>query len=63
MTQKDLLYLEDAVKHEDNLINICTYYLEISEDKNIIDFIKHQIKKHHNIKDQLLNTMEEIANE
>ena len=63
MTQKDLLYMEDAIGHETNLINICNYYLEIGEDKNIIDFIKHQIKKHSNIRTKLLNTMKELANE
>ena len=63
MTQKDLLYLEDAIGHETNLINIYTYYSEIIEDQNLQKFLNDQTKKHESIKQKLLKTMEEIANE
>ncbi len=63
MTQKDLLYMEDAVSHEANLINIFNYYLEIVEDSNLKSFIKNQIKKHDNLKTKVLKTMEDISNE
>ena len=63
MTQKDLLYMEDAINHETNLINIFNYYLEIVEDSNLKSFIKNQIKKHDNLKTKVLKTMEDISNE
>ena len=39
MTQKDLLYLEDAVKHQDNLISLWNFYTEIILDEDLVDFI------------------------
>ena len=63
MTQKDLLYMEDAIKHEENLTTICEYYAEIIEDNNLKSFIKNQAKKHTKLKQKLLNVMEDIANE
>ncbi len=63
MTQKDLLYMEDAINHETNLINITSYYVEILEDNNLKSFLKNTIKKHQALKTKLLKTMEELANE
>ncbi len=63
MTQKDLLYLEDATGHETNLIAIYEYCTEILEDNNLKAFLKSQIKKHQNLKNKLLKTMEDIINE
>ncbi len=63
MTQKDLLYMEDAIKHEENLVTICDYYAEIIEDNNLKSFIKSHSKKHAKLKQKLLNVMEDIANE
>ncbi len=63
MTQKDLLYMEDGINHEANLVSICEYYLEIAEDSNLKSFIKAQIKKHLNLKNKILKTMEDVSNE
>ncbi len=63
MTQKDLLYLEDAIGHETNLVAIYEYYLEMLEDNNLKTFLKNEIKKHQNLKAKLLKTMEDVANE
>ena len=63
MTEKDLLYLEDAIGHEKDLINICTYYEEILENNSLKSFLKNEIKKHENLKNKLLKTMEDIVNE
>ena len=63
MTQKDLLYLEDAIGHETNLVSIYEYYVEILQDTNLKAFLKSEIKKHQSLKTKLLKTMEDIANE
>ncbi len=61
MTNKELLYMEDAIKHETNLMDICDFILQNLDDKNLITFMKNQRKKHENLKQKLLNTMEELA--
>ena len=34
MTQKELLYLEDAIKHEDIMVNMCTEAVNFIEDED-----------------------------
>ena len=63
MTQKDLLYLEDAIGHETNLITIYNYYEEIVSDNNLKVFLKKELKKHQELKKKLLKVMEDITNE
>lgn len=63
MTQKELLYLEDAYKHEDNIICMCNLTLEMLEDEELISFLEKEIKKHTSFKEKLLSFMEEKANE
>ena len=63
MTQKELLYLEDAIKHEENLINICNDNIECMEDEELISFMKKEIKKHEKFKEKLINFMEDKSNE
>ena len=63
MTQKELLYMEDAVEHEKNLIDIYTYTIETLEDKNLITFMKTNLKKHENMKKKLITVLEEMSNE
>jgi len=63
MTQKELLYMEDAIGHETNLINIISSTIDLLEDKNLISFMKKQLKKHQNLKQNLMQVMEDITNE
>ncbi len=63
MTQKDLLYLEDAVLHEENLIEICSYYSTLLTDKDLKTLLNKEIKKHNSIKDKIIKVMEDISNE
>ncbi len=58
MTEKELLYYEDAIGHETNTIDICNHMVSIMNDKDLANFLKKQIKKHETIKEKLLNTME-----
>ena len=63
MTQKELLYMEDAIEHETNLIEIATLSIENIEDKTLKTFMKGQLKKHQSLKDKLMKVMEDTANE
>lgn len=63
MTQKELLYMEDAVGHEDNLVAIYNYFIEALEDDNLKSFMKAEKKKHEALKTKLLKVMEDAANE
>ena len=63
MTQKELLYMEDAVGHETNLIDIANFTMESLEDKNLKTFIKGEIKKHETLKQKLMEVLEGAANE
>ena len=62
MTQKELLYLEDAIKHEQNLIEICEETINSLTDEELIAFIKTQQKTHKSIEKKLLKVMEDIIN-
>ena len=39
MTQKELLYFEDAIMHEDNTINIIDLSISNLEDEDLIFFV------------------------
>ena len=62
MTQKELLYFEDAIKHEENIINICNVMIKSLKDNNLITFLKKQVRKHTTMYELLLKTMEEKVN-
>ncbi len=63
MTQKELLYVEDAIGHEKNIISICENMLENLDDESLVSFIEDQIDSHTSIKDKLMNLLEEKVNE
>ena len=63
MTQKELLYVEDAIGHEQNIISICEDTINNLNDKDLITFMKNEIKKHITTKDKLLKTLEDKSNE
>ena len=63
MTQKELLYLEDAVKHEENIIKICEETVNLLEDEKLVTFMKKEIKKHENMKCELMDILEVKCNE
>ena len=57
MTQKELLYFEDAIAHEQNLL----VYLNMADD--VYNFIDSEIKCHENIMKRLTNKLGEISND
>lgn len=63
MTQKELLYLEDAIGHETSLINVLTETVNFLENEDLVAFIEKEMKKHKTMKDKLMNMLKELANE
>lgn len=63
MTQKELLYLEDAITHEDNLISFLKKQLDNLKDSDLINFFKQEINIHNKTKKDLLSLLKENCNE
>ena len=63
MTQKELLYVEDAIGHETNTIDIYYYVIENLEDGNLASFLKKLVKRHESIKEKLVKLLESECNE
>lgn len=63
MTQKELLYVEDAIGHEKNIISICNETINMLEDENLITFLTKEIKKHEDMQEKLMNMLEVKCNE
>lgn len=63
MTQKELLYIEDAVGHESNIIAIVTDAINNIEDEDLKEFMEQKLNEHISYKDELMNFLEENANE
>ena len=49
MTEKELLYMEDAYEHEKSIISILNDMVEKLSDNNLVSFINEQITNHENI--------------
>ena len=63
MTQKELLYVEDAIGHEQNIIAIGEYSIELLEDEELKTFIENELEIHKETLNNLMNKLEVIANE
>ncbi len=63
MTQKELLYFEDAVGHEKNVISIIKESLELLESEDLISFMEEQLEEHKDMEEKLMNLLKENANE
>ncbi len=61
MTQKELLYVEDAIGHEQNVGQIVSETINMLEDKNLQAFLKSELKKHQAIEEKLMNLLESEA--
>ncbi len=58
MTQKELLYVEDAIGHEQNVSDIINEYLNLLQSQNLKTCLKSELKKHQLIEEKLLNLLE-----
>lgn len=63
MTQKELLYVEDAIGHEGNIIKICQDAVTKLEDESLVKFMESEINRHKSMKEKLMNMLEAKANE
>ena len=63
MTQKELLYVEDAVCHESSIISILTDSINNIENEDLKDFLEEKLNEHIAFKVELINMLEEKANE
>ena len=63
MSQKELLYYEDAIMHEDYTIKICKDLASRLKDAELISFMNNEIKHHEMIRNKLLTQMEESSHE
>ena len=63
MTQKELLYVEDAIGHEKVMIDVCNDMVKKLEDDSLITFVESEIKNHENLKNNLMNMLEVKSHE
>lgn len=63
MTEKELLYVEDAIGHEDSVIAYLNDAIEGLEDESLVSFVKEETKKHENLRKKLMQTLKECAND
>lgn len=59
MTQKELLYIEDAIEHESTIISICEDMIDNLEDEGLVSFMEEQLEKHVNMKNELITILED----
>ena len=62
MTQKELLYFEDAIGHEMSIIKILKNSIEQLDDERLVTFMNGELSKHKNLKEKLMNKLGEKAN-
>lgn len=63
MTEKELLYFEDAVGHEKNIIKIIEENKKQIDDERLINFFDNQVEIHKENINNLINYVKEMANE
>lgn len=57
MTQKELLYLEDAIGHESEMISVLSETIELLEDDNLMNYLGDELKTHQEMKEELINLL------
>ena len=63
MTQKELLYVEDAIGHEQNIVAILEESIKNLQNEELISFLENEKELHNQTKDSLINMLEERTNE
>lgn len=63
MIQKELLYVEDAVSHEQSIISYLKDAVSCIEDENLSSFLEDEIKCHESISKKLISLLESESNE
>ncbi len=62
MTQKELLYVEDAISHEEIIINNIHDYINCLEENDLIDYFQKELRTHEKIKKDLFKLLEDESN-
>ena len=63
MTQKELLYVEDAICHERIINANINDMLNILEDEDLIDYMNKELKQHEKHEKDLMKLLEDSKNE
>ena len=59
MTQKELLYVEDAIGHESSLVSILEESINFLEDEDLKTFMQKECEKHSLMKEKLIDNLKE----
>lgn len=62
MTQKELLYYEDAIEHESIIIKLIDNATTSLTDEELINFMEEEKEKHLDLKNSLMNVLKEESN-
>lgn len=63
MTQKELLYLEDAIGHEKIMINKIEEGINLLEDEELKEYMQDELTNHEDMKQAIFELLEGKANE
>lgn len=63
MTEKELLYFDDAINHEQYLESYIEFAISNLEDSNLIEFMKKELRNHEMIESKLFSVLEDNTNE
>lgn len=63
MTQKELLYIEDAIGHEEVLIDNIKDYINCLQEEDLIEFMQKELRNHEKIKNDFIKLLESESNE
>ena len=63
MSEKELLYFEDAIMHEINIISYIEYAISNIEEDSLVEFFNKELKNHEMIQSKLLGILEDCSNE
>lgn len=62
MTQKELLYFEDAIGHVGNLEKILNESIKNLEDEKLVSFMQNEANNQKTMKENLMNLLEAKQN-
>ncbi len=62
MTQKELLYVEDAICHEQIIVKVLEDTINQLEDEDLVAYIVKEKKTHENMGKKLKKLLEEVKN-
>lgn len=63
MTQKELLYFDDAISHEQSICAYIEYAISNLENSKLIEFMKKELNIHETIENKLLGILEDNIDE